>query len=57
MPPKSKAQQRAAGAALAAKRGEGSMKKGMPSTQMAKGMSENQLKEFATKPRGGYKKK
>ena len=54
MPAKSKAQQKAAGAALAAKRGEvkTSTLKGA-SRQMAASMSERQLKEFAqTKLKG-----
>ena len=48
MPARSKKQQMAAGAALAAKRGKKSMSslKG-PSKQMAKSMSKKQLKEFA----------
>ena len=48
MPAKSKKQQMAAGAALAAKRGERSRSslKGA-SKQMVKSMSEKQLKEFA----------
>jgi hypothetical protein len=48
MPAKSKAQQKAAGAALAAKRGEikKSKLKGA-SRSMVKSMSERQLKEFA----------
>ena len=48
MPAKSKKQQMAAGAALAAKRGERSKSslKGA-SKQMAKSMSEKQLKDFA----------
>ena len=48
MPAKSKKQQMAAGAALAAKRGETSKSslKGA-SKQMAKSMSEKQLREFA----------
>lgn len=48
MPAKSKKQQMAAGAALAAKRGERSKSslKGA-SRQMAKSMSENQLRDFA----------
>jgi hypothetical protein len=48
MPAKSKKQQKAAGAALAAKRGEikKSSLKGA-SKQMAKSMSKTQLKEFA----------
>jgi len=54
MPSVSKPQQRAAGAALAAKRGE------MPMThlkgaakEMAKGMSETSLRHYATKPKKG----
>jgi len=48
MPAKSKKQQKAAGAALAAKRGERSKSslKGA-SKQMAKSMSEKQLRDFA----------
>ena len=48
MPAKSKAQQKAAGAALSAKRGETpkSRLRGA-SKQMAESMSENQLEEFA----------
>jgi hypothetical protein len=48
MPARSKKQQMAAGAALAAKRGKrskSSLKD--PSRQMAKSMSERQLREFA----------
>nr|WP_246590335.1 DUF3008 family protein [Rhizobium lentis] len=54
MPAKSKAQQRAAGAALSAKRGETPKKelKGA-SKQMEESMSEKQLEEFAsTKTKG-----
>jgi Protein of unknwon function (DUF3008) len=54
MPAKSKAQQKAAGAALSAKRGEQrkSQLKG-PSRQMYESMSEKELEEFAeTKRRG-----
>lgn len=54
MPAKSKAQQMAAGAALAAKRGEispGKLKGA--SRQMAKSMSEKQLEEFAETRRKG----
>ena len=49
MPAKSKAQQHAAGAALAAKRGDApkSSLKGA-SKQMAESMSEKQLEEFAS---------
>lgn len=54
MPAKSKAQQRAAGAALAAKRGEqkvGDLKG--PAKEMYKSMSEKQLDEFASTKRKG----
>jgi hypothetical protein len=57
MPAKSSAQQKAAGIALAAKRGQTKLKPGSPSAQMAKGMSQKELTKFATKPKGGYKKK
>ena len=54
MPAKSKAQQKAAGAALSAKRGDTpkSKLKG-PSKKMAKSMSEKQLEEFAETKRKG----
>jgi hypothetical protein len=54
MPAKSKAQQKAAGAALAAKRGDvkKSALKGA-SRQMADSMSETQLEEFASTKRKG----
>lgn len=54
MPAKSAAQQKAAGAALSAKRGETpkSKLKG-PSKQMADSMSEKQLEEFAHTKRKG----
>jgi hypothetical protein len=54
MPAKSKAQQKAAGAALSVKRGERpkSSLKGA-SRQMVKSMSEKQLEEFASGPRKG----
>lgn len=54
MPAKSKAQQKAAGAALAAKRGERSRAtlKGA-SRQMYESMSEQQLDEFASTKRKG----
>jgi hypothetical protein len=54
MPAQSKAQQKAAGAALAAKRGEvkKSKLKGA-SRQMAESMSEAQLEEFASTKRKG----
>ena len=54
MPAKSKAQQKAAGAALAAKRGEvkKSELKGA-SRQMASSMSEKQVEEFASTKRKG----
>ncbi|NNH81325.1 DUF3008 family protein [Rhizobium laguerreae] len=52
MPAKSKAQQKAAGAALSAKRGETPKKelKGA-SKQMVESMSEKQLEEFASTKR------
>lgn len=52
MPAKSKAQQKAAGAALSAKRGETQTKdlKGA-SKEMAKSMSEDQLEDFASTKR------
>lgn len=54
MPAKSKAQQKAAGAALAAKRGDAPKKalKGA-SRQMYESMSEKQLDEFASTKRKG----
>jgi Protein of unknwon function (DUF3008) len=54
MPAKSKAQQMAAGAALAAKRGEAKVSslKGA-SAEMYKSMNEKQLKEFAETSRKG----
>lgn len=54
MPAKSKAQQKAAGAALSAKRGDTAKSKLKgPSKQMADSMSEKQLEEFAsTKHKG-----
>ena len=54
MPAKSKAQQKAAGAALAAKRGEirKSELKGA-SREMVETMSEKQLHDFAATPRKG----
>lgn len=54
MPAKSKAQQKAAGAALAAKRGD--MKKSElkgASKSMEKSMSENELEELASTKRKG----
>jgi hypothetical protein len=58
MPAKSKKQQMAAGAALAAKRGERSKSslKGA-SRQMAKSMSTKQLEEFARTKRKGLPRK
>ncbi|MCK9510445.1 MAG: DUF3008 family protein [Pigmentiphaga sp.] len=52
MPAKSKAQQKAAGAALSAKRGDTPRKalKGA-SKDMVKSMSESELKELASTPR------
>jgi Protein of unknwon function (DUF3008) len=52
MPAKSKAQQKAAGAALAAKRGEVSKLKGA-SKSMAKSMNAGQLEELAATPLKG----
>ena len=54
MPAKSKAQQKAAGAALAAKRGDAEVKdlKGA-SKSMYESMSEKQLDEFASTKRKG----
>ena len=54
MPAKSKAQQKAAGAALSAKRGDTpkSELKG-PSKQMAKSMTEKELEEMASTKRKG----
>ncbi|WEF23613.1 DUF3008 family protein [Paracoccus sp. S3-43] len=54
MPAKSKAQQKAAGAALSAKRGETKVKdlKG-PSKDMYDSMSESQLEDFAETKRKG----
>ena len=54
MPAKSKAQQKAAGAALAAKRGDEKVSalKGA-SREMYKSMNERQLKEFAETKRKG----
>lgn len=52
MPAKSKAQQKAAGAALAAKRGETSEKKLYgASKDMAESMSERELEDLAKTPR------
>ena len=54
MPAKSKAQQRAAGAALSAKRGDTPKSKlGGPSKDMAESMSEKQLEELAATKRKG----
>jgi Zn/Cd-binding protein ZinT len=54
MPAKSKSQQKAAGAALAAKRGDQKVSdlKG-PAKSMYKSMSEGQLEEFASTKRKG----
>jgi hypothetical protein len=58
MPAKSKKQQMAAGAALAAKRGERSKSslKGA-SRQMAKSMTKKQLEDFASTKRKGLPRK
>ena len=54
MPAKSKAQQKAAGAALSAKRGDTPKSKLQgASKQMASSMSEKQLEEFASTRRKG----
>jgi hypothetical protein len=54
MPAKSKAQQKAAGAALSAKRGDTPKSKlKEPSKKMAKSMSETQLEELAKGKRKG----
>jgi hypothetical protein len=54
MPAKSKAQQKAAGAALAAKRGEQPTSKLVgASKEMYRSMSEKQLEEFASTRRKG----
>ncbi|WP_156842784.1 DUF3008 family protein [Novosphingobium aquimarinum] len=54
MPAKSKAQQRAAGAALAAKRGDQPKSKLRgASKEMEESMSERQLEEFASTDRKG----
>jgi hypothetical protein len=51
MPPRTPKQQRLMGAALSAKRGG----KAFPEARKVAGqMSEKQLEEFATKPKGGY---
>lgn len=49
---KTGAQQKLMGQALSVKRGEQTGSKA--AQQVAKGMSERQLKEFATKPKSGY---
>ena len=53
MPAKSPEQRRAAGMALAKKRGELTKppRKGGPVQKMAKSMSESQLRDFAKKPK------
>lgn len=54
MPAKSKAQQKAAGAALAAKRGEQKVSDlAPPSKSMYKSMDEDELKKMASTPRKG----
>jgi len=54
MPAKSKAQQKAAGAALSAKRGETSKSKLRgASKEMAESMTEKQLEDFASTKRKG----
>ncbi|RQZ16597.1 DUF3008 family protein [Burkholderia sp. Bp9031] len=57
MPAKSQAQQRAAGAALSAKRGETKMKDlKSPSKSMAKSMTEKELEKMASTPTHGKPK-
>jgi hypothetical protein len=57
MPARSKVQQQAAGAALAAKRGEFAVSKLKgASKSMYESMSERQLEEFAATPRKGLPK-
>jgi hypothetical protein len=57
MPAKSRAQQKAAGAALSAKRGKTSKSKLKgPARQMARSMSEKQLRDFAKGSRKGKPK-
>ena len=56
MPATSEAQRKAAGAALAAKRGGKKPAKGSPSAKMAKGMNEKQLADFARKSTSKKKK-
>lgn len=56
MPPVSERQRKAAGRALAVKRGEASPGRGA-SAQMAKSMSEEQLRDFARKPHAKRKGK
>lgn len=51
MPAKTEKQRKAAGAALAIKRGEQKPKKGKASAEMAKGMTKKELREFAKKER------
>ncbi|VWC38551.1 DUF3008 family protein [Burkholderia lata] len=54
MPAKSQAQQRAAGAALSAKRGKTKMKDlKPPAKSMARSMSEKELEKMASTPRRG----
>ena len=57
MPAVSAKQQKAAGIALAVKRGHAKAKPGTASAEMAKSMTAKQAREFATKPKGGYQKK
>ncbi|SMG02322.1 MULTISPECIES: DUF3008 family protein [Burkholderia] len=58
MPAKSQAQQRAAGAALAAKRGRTKVKRlKPPSKSMYESMSEQQLEEMASTPAKGKPKR
>lgn len=54
MPAKSEKHRRTAGEALAGKRGEKPMSElSLPAKQMAKGMTEKELRDFARKQTGG----
>jgi hypothetical protein len=53
MPAKSQAQQKAAGAALAAKRGERPRSKQKGGSEMVESMTKRELEELASRPRQG----
>lgn len=55
MPAKSTSQRRLMGMALAMKRGEVPMSKSKKVAKVARGMSEKELKKYATGARGGRK--